>query len=320
MSGVLDVRGLHVRFRTRLGEVHAVRGVDLQVAAGETLALVGESGCGKSTTARAIMGLVPVQGGEVRVGGIDVLAGSRRVRRARRRRLQIVLQDPYSSLDPRMRAVDSVVEPLAIHRVLPRRARRDRAMDLLDMVGIDASRATSLPSALSGGQRQRVAIARALALEPAVLICDEAVSALDVSVQAQVLNLLADLQARLGVGYVFITHDIAVVSEIADRVAVMYLGRVVETGTRREVLGAPRHPYTRALLSAAPHLRGSGERVVLPGEPASALRPPPGCAFAPRCLRALDVCRSVDPVLTPVGTALTESAGRLEACHNPETS
>jgi oligopeptide/dipeptide ABC transporter ATP-binding protein len=231
--------------------------------------------------------------------------------------MQIVLQDPYSSLDPRMTAADSVVEPLAIHRLLDRRARRHRAMELLDLVGIDAQRAAALPSALSGGQRQRVAIARALALEPAVLICDEAVSALDVSVQAQVLNLLADLQARLGVGYVFITHDIAVVSEIADRVAVMYLGRVVETGTRSEVLGSPRHPYTRALLSAAPHLRGSGDRVVLPGEPASALRPPPGCAFAPRCARALDVCRTVDPALAPVGT---DGAGRLAACHNPEGS
>ena len=317
MSEVLDVRGLDVRFRTGQGEVHAVRGVDLQVAAGETLALVGESGCGKSTTARAIMGLVPAQHGEVRVCGDDVLTGSRRTRRARRRRMQIVLQDPYSSLDPRMTAVDSVVEPLAIHRLLGRRARRDRAMELLDLVGIDAPRAKALPSALSGGQRQRVAIARALALEPAVLLCDEAVSALDVSVQAQVLNLLADLQARLGVAYVFITHDIAVVSEIADRVAVMYLGRVVETGTRSEVLGSPRHPYTRALLSAAPHLRGSGDRVVLPGEPASALRPPPGCAFAPRCPRALDVCRTVDPALAPVGP---DGAGRLVACHNPEGS
>ncbi len=317
MSAVLDVSGLDVRFRTGQGEVHAVRGVDLQVAAGETLALVGESGCGKSTTARAIMGLVPVQGGAVRVCGDDVLTGSRRTRRARRRRMQIVLQDPYSSLDPRMTAVDSVVEPLAIHRLLDRRARRDRALELLDLVGIDGPRAAALPSALSGGQRQRVAIARALALEPAVLICDEAVSALDVSVQAQVLNLLADLQARLGVGYVFITHDIAVVSEIADRVAVMYLGRVVETGTRAEVLGAPRHPYTRALLSAAPHLRGSGDRVVLPGEPASALHPPPGCSFAPRCARALDVCRAVDPVLAPVGP---DGSERLIACHNPEAS
>ncbi len=317
MSDVLEVRGLDVRFRTGQGEVHAVRGVDLRVAAGETLALVGESGCGKSTTARAIMGLVPAQGGEVRVCGDDVLTGSRRDRRALRRRMQIVLQDPYSSLDPRMTAVDSVVEPMAIHRVLGRRERRDRALELLDLVGIDERRATSLPRALSGGQRQRVAIARALALEPAVLICDEAVSALDVSVQAQVLNLLADLQARLGVGYVFITHDIAVVSEIADRVAVMYLGRVVETGTRSEVLGSPRHPYTRALLSAAPHLRGSGDRVVLPGEPASALRPPPGCAFAPRCARALDVCRTMDPALTPVGT---DGAARLAACHNPEGS
>jgi oligopeptide transport system ATP-binding protein len=317
VSAVLDVSGLDVRFRTGQGEVHAVRGVDLQVAAGETLALVGESGCGKSTTARAIMGLVPVQGGAVRVCGDDVLTGSRRTRRARRRRMQIVLQDPYSSLDPRMTAVDSVVEPLAIHRLLDRRARRDRALELLDLVGIDGPRAAALPSALSGGQRQRVAIARALALEPAVLICDEAVSALDVSVQAQVLNLLADLQARLGVGYVFITHDIAVVSEIADRVAVMYLGRVVETGTRAEVLGAPRHPYTRALLSAAPHLRGSGDRVVLPGEPASALRPPPGCSFAPRCARALDVCRAVDPVLAPVGP---DGSERLIACHNPEAS
>jgi oligopeptide/dipeptide ABC transporter ATP-binding protein len=265
------------------------------------------------------MGLVPVAGGRVTVGGDDVLAAPRRSRRALRRRMQIVLQDPYSSLDPRMTAVECVVQPMAIHRMLDRAGRRERAVELLELVGIDRTRAQSLPSALSGGQRQRVAIARALALEPAVLICDEAVSALDVSVQAQVLNLLADLQAELGVGYLFITHDIAVVSEIADRVAVMYLGRVVETGSRQEVLGAPRHPYTRALLSAAPHLRGDGERVVLAGEPASALRPPPGCALAPRCPRVLDICRGVDPVLAPVGGPDVPGA-RLVACHNPEGS
>jgi oligopeptide/dipeptide ABC transporter ATP-binding protein len=314
VTGVLVVEGLKQSFRTRKGVLQAVRGISFVVEAGETFAVVGESGSGKSTTARAVMRLLEPTAGRVLLEGEDMLSASRGELRRLRSRMQMVFQDPYSSLDPRMTAVQAVVEPLAVHRSVERSERRERALELLELVGIEGDRARALPSGLSGGQRQRVAIARALILNPVLLVCDEAVSALDVSVQAQVLNLFADLQQRLEVAYLFITHDLAVVSEIADRVAVMYLGRIVEVGRRDQVLGSPQHPYTVALLSAAPHLANQRARIILSGEPSSALSPPPGCSFAPRCPRADAVCLSFDPGLLPV----TAAEGHQVACHKPE--
>ena len=310
---LLEVRGLEHRFHVPKGVVHAVRGVDFDLGAGETLALVGESGSGKSTTARAVLRLIQPTAGSVRLEGRDLLTVGRRELRGLRRRVQMVFQDPYSSLDPKMTALEAVAEPLALHRVGDRSARRARALELLDLVGVGADRATLRPGDLSGGQRQRIAIARALALEPAVLVCDEAVSALDVSVQAQVLNLLADIQESMDVSLLFITHDLAVVSEIADRVAVMYLGRIVEIGPLEQLLRRPRHPYTVALLAAAPHLTGDRSGPVLQGEPPSPLNPPRGCSFASRCPRAEPVCREIDPVI-PVA----DTRSHAFACHNPE--
>ena len=309
---MLEVTNLYHEFPTRRGPLHAVRGVDLKVGKGETIAIVGESGSGKSTTARAIARLVEPTGGSVLLDGEDVLTASPRRLFKLRRRIQVVFQDPYSSLDPRRTAGQAVREPLDVHRVGARRDRDARVEQLLSLVGIEPSYRHSFPAALSGGQRQRVAIARALALDPEFVICDEAVSALDVSIQAQVLNLIRDLQERLGVAFIFITHDLAVVSEIADTVAVMYLGRVVETGTRKDVLSNPQHPYTQALLSAAPGLRGPKQLIVLQGESPSALNPPSGCAFRLRCPRAQAKCQADDPALAPAG-----SGAHLAACHFP---
>jgi oligopeptide/dipeptide ABC transporter ATP-binding protein len=310
---ILEVCDLHHDFATPRGPLHAVRGVDLRVGPGETLAIVGESGSGKSTTARAIARLIEPTAGRVLLDGEDLLTAPSRRMFQLRRRISFVFQDPYSSLDPRRTVGQAVREPLDVHRVGSRRDRDQKVAELLALVGLDADYAHSLPSALSGGQRQRVAIARALALDPEFVICDEAVSALDVSIQAQVLNLIRDLQERLGVGFVFITHDLAVVSEIADVVAVMYLGRVIETGTREQVLSNPQHPYTQALLSAAPGLRRLTERIVLPGESPSALSPPSGCAFRLRCPRARSRCEIDDPVLAPVASG----GSHLAACHFP---
>lgn len=309
---MLEVTNLHHDFPTPRGTLHAVRGVDLFVKKGETLAIVGESGSGKSTTARAIARLIEPTEGKVLLDGENLLTAKPRQLFRLRRRIQFVFQDPYSSLDPRRTIGQAVQEPLDVHRVGSRRERSERVDELLGLVGLEAGYRHSFPSALSGGQRQRVAIARALALDPQFVICDEAVSALDVSIQAQVLNLIRDLQERLHVSFIFITHDLAVVSEIADTVAVMYLGRVIETGSRREVLSNPQHPYTQALLSAAPGLRGSGQRIILQGESPSALHPPSGCAFLLRCPRAQPTCEVDDPALAPVG-----SPTHLAACHFP---
>ena len=290
---ILEVCDLHHDFATARGPLHAVRGVDLRVRPGETLAIVGESGSGKSTTARAIARLIEPTAGRVLLDGEDLLTATSRRMFHLRRRISFVFQDPYSSLDPRRTVGQAIREPLDVHRVGSRRDRDRKVAELL--------------------ARQRVAIARALALDPEFVICDEAVSALDVSIQAQVLNLIRDLQERLGVGFIFITHDLAVVSEIADVVAVMYLGRVIETGTREEVLSNPQHPYTQALLSAAPGLRRLAERIVLPGESPSALNPPSGCAFRLRCPRARARCEIDDPVLAPVASG----GSHLAACHFP---
>ena len=323
-DGLLDVTGLvkHYRseglFAAKAPPVKAVDGVSFSIARGETLALVGESGCGKSTVGRTILRLQEPTGGRVAFDGQDVFALAREPLRALRRRMQIVFQDPYSSLNPRMTVGDAVAEGIEIHRLAPSRAERHaRVAALLEEVGLDASYARRYPHEFSGGQRQRIGIARALAVEPSFIVCDEPVSALDVSVQAQVINLLKDLQERRGLSYLFIAHDLAVVRQIAHRIAVMYLGRIVETGPAEALLSDPRHPYTQALLSAVPepdptHRRA---RIVLAGDPPSPSNPPPGCPFHTRCFHPLrnERCREEVPRLRPVH-------GTLAACHYAETS
>jgi peptide/nickel transport system ATP-binding protein len=261
--------------------VRAVDGVTFEVGRGETLGLVGESGCGKSSVGRTILRLQEPTAGSAKFDGQDVFGLDKKNLRNLRKRMQIVFQDPYSSLDPRMTVGDSIAEGLEIHSLVPKAGIPDRVAALLDEVGLDRSYAERYPHEFSGGQRQRVGIARALAVEPSFIVCDEPVSALDVSVQAQVINLLMDLQARRGLSYLFIAHDLAVVRQIAHRIAVMYLGRIVETGEVEKVLTAPRHPYTQALLSVLPE--APGDPVVLTGEPPDPSRIPAGCRFHARC-------------------------------------
>ncbi len=291
--------------------VRAVDGVSLDIHAGETLGLVGESGCGKSTLGRLILRLIEPTAGDVRFDGRSLLHLRPRELRAVRRAMQIIFQDPYGSLNPRMRVLSIVGEGLAIHRIGTSEERRARVRALLELVGLPADAATRFPHEFSGGQRQRIGIARALAVEPRFIVADEAVSALDVSIQAQILNLLRDLKGRLGLTLLFISHDLRVVEHLSDRVAIMYLGKIVEIGSRDEVYGEPRHPYTRALLAAVPvpdpHRRA--QRPPLGGDVPSPLSPPPGCAFHPRCPHVLDVCRRVTPPLE------AGRSGRAVACH-----
>ncbi len=311
---LLDAAGLVKHFKTSGGIVRAVDGVSFQLARGETLALVGESGCGKSTTARLVLRLIEPTIGAVRFEGEDITHMAAAPLRRLRRRMQIVFQDPFASLNPRMTVGATIEEPLGIHGVGDRAARRARVAELLDLVGLAPEYAGRYPHEFSGGQRQRIGIARALALEPALVVCDEPVSALDVSVQAQVVNLLRDLQARLGLSYLFIAHDLAVVKHMADRVAVMYLGRIVETGPRDDLFASPRHPYSRALLAAIPRPdphRKLG-RQVQGGDVPSPINPPPGCHFHTRCPFVIDRCRSESPMLRPITP--TQSA----ACHRAE--
>ena len=295
--------------------VRAVDGVSFTVGRGETLALVGESGCGKTSVGRTLLRLQEPTAGRATFDGTDLFALAGDALRAMRRRLQIVFQDPYSSLDPRMTVGDSIAEGIEIHRLARGRAVRERVEALLTEVGLDPSYADRYPHEFSGGQRQRIGIARALAVEPSFIVCDEPVSALDVSVQAQVLNLLADLQRARGLSYLFIAHDLAVVRQLAHRVAVMYLGRIVEVGPGEEGLSRPRHPYTQALLSAVPEPDPATKRtrLVLAGEPPSPSAPPPGCAFHPRCFhpRKDGRCSSDRPELRPLGSVQA-------ACHYAE--
>lgn len=292
--------------------VRAVDGVSFELERGETLALVGESGSGKTTVGRTLLRLIEPTAGRVRFENHEVFSLDRKALRALRRGMQIIFQDPAGALDPRMRIGDAIAEGLEIHRLATRAEIPGRVAGLMQEVGLDPALASRLPRELSGGQRQRVGIARALAVEPSFLVCDEPVSALDVSVQAQVVNLLAELQARRGLSYLFIAHDLAVVRQLAHRVAVMYLGKIVETGPTESLLGAPRHPYTQALISAVPEPvpGGSGSRIILPGEPPSPAAPPAGCRFNPRCFHPKKDarCRSEEPLLRPVG-------GGLAACH-----
>jgi len=297
--------------------VRAVDGVSFDLARGETLALVGESGCGKSSVGRTILRLQEPTSGSVIFDGVDLFALNRTRLRGLRRRMQIIFQDPYSSLNPRMSIGSAVAEGMEIHRLAPRAEIPRRVAALLEEVGLDSGYARRYPHEFSGGQRQRIGIARALAVEPDFIVCDEPVSALDVSVQAQVLNLLADLQQHRGLAYLFIAHDLAVVRQIAHRIAVMYLGRIVEEGPTDGILASPRHPYTVALLSAVPEPDPSVQRarIVLSGDLPSPSNPPPGCPFHTRCFHPLrnERCRVEVPVLRPVG----ETAA---ACHYAEST
>jgi len=308
-------RGLFGLGRARR-TVRAVDGVSFAIAAGQTLGLVGESGCGKSTVGRTILRLIEPDAGRVTLGGADVVALGGRELRALRRRMQIVFQDPYGSLNPRMTVQQTLAEPLAIHRLATGLEAKRRVAALLDEVGLDPAFAAAYPHELSGGQRQRVGIARALSVEPQFLVLDEPVSALDVSVQAQVLNLLADLQRKRRLTYLFIAHDLAVVKHIADDVAVMYLGKIVERAPATGLYAGPRHPYTTSLLSAVPvpDPKAQRQRIVLQGEVPSPASPPAGCPFHPRCPhpRKNERCRTEPPALREVAT------GQFAACHFAE--
>jgi peptide/nickel transport system ATP-binding protein/oligopeptide transport system ATP-binding protein len=291
--------------------VKAVDGVSFKVEAGETLALVGESGCGKSTVSRLVLRLIEPDAGKLRFEGRDLLALDAAELRGFRRKAQIIFQDPYASLNPRMTVGQILSEPLALHDLVPPAERRARVEELLRLVGLEPRFARRYAHEFSGGQRQRIAIARALAVEPKLVICDEPVSALDVSIRSQILNLLRDLQARLGLSYIFVSHDLAVVKHIADRIAVMNLGGIVETSDTQALFASPRHPYSRALLSAipVPKPRAKSSRMLLQGELPSALNPPSGCRFHTRCPFAIDRCRTEVPPL------LADTSGHATACH-----
>ena len=295
--------------------IQAVDGVSFTVARGETLALVGESGCGKTTTAKSVLRLIEPTSGSVKLDGEELLGLSKEEMRLRRRDLQIIFQDPYASLNPRLRAGDIVAEPLRNFGGMTSAERSERVQWLFARVGLRPESAAKYPHEFSGGQRQRLGIARALALNPKLIVCDEPVSALDVSVQAQVVNLLMDLQAEFGMAYLFVAHDLAVVRHISHRVAVMYLGHVVEVADRATLFAAPRHPYTEILLSAVPvpNPRTPAKRILLQGDPPSPANPPTGCRFHTRCPLAQDICKQARPELTP--REATAGGTQWVACH-----
>jgi len=306
---VLDVVNLKKHFpvkkgllRRTVGQVYAVDGVSFSIGEGETLGLVGESGCGKSTVARTVMRLIEPTEGSILLDGHDVTRLGKAAMRPYRRQMQMIFQDPFSSLNPRMTLLDIVGEPLFVHGVGNLQERTDRVVEMLRLVGLRPEYMRRYPHAFSGGQRQRIGIARALALNPRLVVADEPVSALDVSVQAQILNLLLELQERLGLTYLFVAHDLSVVKHISERVAVMYVGRIVETAPTEELFASPKHPYTEALLSAVPKPdpRLRADRIILQGEVADPANTPPGCHFHPRCKYARDVCREKSPVLEEI--------------------
>ncbi|MDW3850166.1 dipeptide ABC transporter ATP-binding protein [Micromonospora sp. BRA006-A] len=307
-----------VVFKKTIGHVKAVDGVSFELKAGETLGVVGESGCGKSTLARVLMNLEKPTAGQVLYKGQDISKLSGGALRRLRRQIQLVMQDPYTSLNPRMTVGDLIGEPFEIHpEVAPRGSRRGKVKELLDLVGLNPEHINRYPHQFSGGQRQRIGIARALALRPEVIVCDEPVSALDVSIQAQVMNLLEKLQAEFGLSYVFIAHDLSVVRHLSDRVAVMYLGKMVEIGTEDEIYERPTHPYTQALLSAVPvpdpTVRESKAIIRLQGDVPSPVSPPSGCRFRTRCWKAQDVCAQEVPLLQ-----IRPGSDHPSACHFAE--
>ncbi|GGS73061.1 ABC transporter ATP-binding protein [Planobispora rosea] len=325
-SPILEVRDLVKHFpmtqgvlvRKQIGAIRAVDGVSFDLRRGETLGIVGESGCGKSTLAKLLMGLERPTSGSVRIKGREIAGARESELKGVRRTIQLVMQDPYTSLNPRMTVGDIVGEPYEIHPgAAPKGDRRRRVQALLEMVGLNPDHINRYPHQFSGGQRQRIGIARGLALQPEIIVCDEPVSALDVSIQAQVINLLARLQRELGLAYVFIAHDLSVVRHISDRVGVMYLGKMVELGGDAEIYGQPAHPYTQELLSAAPVPDPDGRerrrRIVLQGDPPSPANPPSGCRFRTRCWKAQEICAQQEPPLQ-----LRPGTWHESACHFAE--
>ncbi|MDH3943029.1 MAG: dipeptide ABC transporter ATP-binding protein [Anaerolineae bacterium] len=304
-------RGLIIQ--RQVGTVKAVDGISFDIKEGETLGLVGESGCGKSTTGRTILQLHRPTEGKVFYNDVEISSLPDHDMRMMRRDIQIIFQDPYASLNPRMTVEQIVAEPLEVHGIGNRRERRDRVRDLMDLVGLNPNFINRYPHEFSGGQRQRIGVARALALQPSFIVCDEPISALDVSIQAQVVNLLEDLQKRLGLTYLFIAHDLSMVRHISDRTAVMYLGKIVELADRDELYNNPLHPYTQALLSAVPipdpPKERDHQRIILEGDVPSPVHPPTGCNFHPRCPVAIDVCSEEDPEWREV------APGHFAACH-----
>jgi peptide/nickel transport system ATP-binding protein len=324
VTSLLEVRDLVKHFpvtrgifltRT-VGAVCAVDGISMSVDRGQTVGLVGESGCGKSTAGRLITGLLGATGGSIQFDGTELVGMSQRSLRPHRRDFQMIFQDPYASLNPRHTVGTIVGAPLRIQGVIGSAGIKNRVQELLDLVGLNPEHYNRYPHEFSGGQRQRIGIARALALEPKLIVCDEPVSALDVSIQAQIMNLLEDLQERMGLSYVFIAHDLAVVRHIADRVAVMYLGKIMEMADRDELYNRPLHPYTHALMSAVPVpdpiKERSRERIILTGDIPSPLNPPAACRFHTRCSKAQDICRTEEPQLLQI------ASGHQVACHFPE--
>jgi oligopeptide/dipeptide ABC transporter ATP-binding protein len=314
---LLEATGLSKHFQARRtllggerGTVRAVDGISFTIEPGQTLGVVGESGCGKTTTAKLVLGLEEPTAGTIRFDGRDLRTLDAAGRRNYRKSVQAVFQDPYASLNPRMRISAIIAEPLITHEKLTAAAVRERVLELLDLVGLPSRAADLFPHEFSGGQRQRIAIARALALSPKLVVLDEPVSALDVSIRAQILNLLRDLQARLGLSYLFIAHDLAAVAHMSHQIVVMYLGKIVENGEAKALARAPKHPYTEALFSAAlpSHPDERRDEIILPGEVPSPLNPPAGCRFHPRCPQAMPRCAEEEPALSIVGD-------RLIACH-----